>query len=112
MVRNDIGSITRRLGLKGALIRWGEKWRTSEIKALQRDVTTLNKKHFHLNVEEMRDDKALNDDILEMLKIHGPILWPKPNAKKEDDRSWLFYANDANAPEYTTNFVYNVHRAM
>jgi len=112
MGRNDIGAITRRLGLKGALVRWGEKWRTSEIKAFQSDISTLNKKHFHLNVEDMRDDKTLNDDILELLKIHGPLLWPKPDAKKGDDRSWLFHANDPDAPGYTTDFFYNVHRAM
>lgn len=113
MSRSTTLNITKRLGLRGLIKNGGEKWKTDKIKAFQRDIFGLNNQFYRLaNANEMRRDTKMNQCILALLHLHGPILWPDPDPSKENDRVWLYKAPCNDAPDYTIDLIFSLHKDM
>ena len=86
------------------------KCKTEEIRHLERDITSLNQRFMHLSTIQMKTDVTLENTIKDLLTHYGPRLWPPLDPSKPEDRVWLFKASSHDAPEYTIDLVYTLHR--
>ncbi|CAD0088859.1 unnamed protein product [Aureobasidium vineae] len=101
-----VGDILKRLGLRGAIIRYGEQWKTQEIKDLEDDIRAFYQKYEPYLKREEEYPVEFNTDINDILERHGPGLWPD-GPRSEDTTLWLFPAGDI--PEYLEDIYYSRH---
>ncbi|CAD0109216.1 unnamed protein product [Aureobasidium uvarum] len=101
-----VGDILKRLGLRGAIIRYGEQWKTQEIKDLEEDIRAFYQKYEPYLKREEEYPVEFNTDINDILEKHGPGLWPD-GPRSEDTTLWLFPAGDIS--EYLEDIYYSRH---
>ncbi|KAG9645808.1 hypothetical protein KCU64_g10777, partial [Aureobasidium melanogenum] len=95
-----------RLGLRGAIIRYGEQWKTQEVKDLEDDIRAFYQKYEPYLKREEEYPFEFNTDINDILERHGPVLWPN-GPRSEDTTLWLFPAGEI--PEYLEDIYYSRH---
>ncbi|KAI4721684.1 hypothetical protein E4T48_01988 [Aureobasidium sp. EXF-10727] len=101
-----VGDILKRLGLRGAIIRYGEQWKTQEIKDLEDDIRAFYQKYEPYLKREEEYPAEFNTDINDILERHGPGLWPD-GPRSEDTTLWLFPTGEIN--EYLEDVYYSRH---
>ncbi|KAG9683268.1 hypothetical protein KCU95_g13804, partial [Aureobasidium melanogenum] len=101
-----VGDILKRLGLRGAIIRYGEQWKTQEVKDLEDDIRAFYQKYEPYLKREEEYPFEFNTDINDILEKHGPVLWPD-GPRSEDTTLWLFPAGEIS--EYLEDIYYSRH---
>ncbi|KAH0370714.1 hypothetical protein KCU65_g2311, partial [Aureobasidium melanogenum] len=101
-----VGDLLKRLGLRGAIIRYGEQWKTQEVKDLEDDIRAFYQKYEPYLKREEEYPLEFNTDIDDILERHGPILWPD-GPRSEETTLWLFPAGEI--PEYFEDIYYSRH---
>ncbi|KAI4759810.1 hypothetical protein E4T51_07176 [Aureobasidium sp. EXF-12344] len=101
-----VGDILKRFGLRGAIIRYGEQWKTQEVKDLEDDIRAFYQKYEPYLKREEEYPFEFNTDINDILERHGPVLWPD-GPRSEDTTLWLFPAGEI--PEYLEDIYYSRH---
>ncbi|KAG9764684.1 hypothetical protein KCU73_g852, partial [Aureobasidium melanogenum] len=106
-ITTDLGDLQRRLGLRGAILRGGEPWRTVEIRHFMHDVKAFYQGYEQYLCRKEPYPDTFDTDIDTMLDAHGPVLWPG-GPRDQTRQPWLFLANDH--PAYQHDLYYSLHR--
>ena len=69
-----VGDILKRLGLRGAIIRYGEPWKTQETKDLEDDIRAFYQKYEPYLKRDEEYPFEFNTDLNDVLQKHGPRL--------------------------------------
>jgi hypothetical protein len=101
-----VGDILKRLGLRGAIIRYGEPWKTQETKDLEDDIRAFYQKYEPYLKREEEYPFEFNTDLNDVLQKHGPRLWPD-GPRSEDTTRWLFPAGEIS--EYPEDIYFTRH---
>ncbi|KAH0294049.1 hypothetical protein M436DRAFT_81901 [Aureobasidium namibiae CBS 147.97] len=101
-----VGDILKRLGLRGAIIRYGEQWKTQEIKDLEEDIRAFYQKYEPYLKREEDYPFEFNTDLNDVLQRHGPRLWPD-GLHNEGSTFWLFPAGEID--EYPEDICFSRH---
>ncbi|KAI4745564.1 hypothetical protein E4T50_04049 [Aureobasidium sp. EXF-12298] len=101
-----VGDILKRLGLRGAIIRYGEPWKTQETKDLEDDIRAFYQKYEPYLKREEEYPFEFNTDLNDVLQKHGPRLWPD-GPRSEDATRWLFPAGEI--AEYPEDVYFTRH---
>lgn len=101
-----VGDILKRLGLRGAIIRYGEQWKTQEIKDLEEDIRAFYQKYEPYLKREEEYPFEFNTDLNDVLQKHGPQLWPD-GPHNQDTTLWLFTAGEID--EYPEDIYFSRH---
>lgn len=104
---STVGDLQRRLGLRGAILRGGEPWRTVEIRHFMHDVKAFYQGYEQYLCRKEPYPDTFDTDIDTMLDAHGPVLWPG-GPRDQTRQPWLFLANDH--PAYQHDLYYSLHR--
>ncbi|THW17891.1 hypothetical protein D6D23_07911 [Aureobasidium pullulans] len=102
-----IGDIQKRLGLKGAIIRGGEPWKTDEIKDLEKDIRDFYQKYEPYLKREEEYPAEFDDEIIAVLKTHAKKVWPDTLIRSEATTKWLYVAGEI--PEYLEDLYHDRH---
>ncbi|CAD0056832.1 unnamed protein product [Aureobasidium pullulans] len=94
-----IGDIQKRLGLKGAIIRGGEPWKTDEIKDLEKDIRDFYQKYEPYLKREEEYPAEFDDEII--------AVWPDTLIRSEATTKWLYVAGEI--PEYLEDLYHDRH---
>jgi hypothetical protein len=101
-----VGDILKRLGLRGAIIRYGEPWRTQETKDLEDDIRAFYRKYEPYLKRAEDYPVEFNTDLDNVLQRHGPHLWPD-GPHNQDTTLWLFPVGEI--PEYHEDLYFSRH---
>lgn len=109
-----VGDLQKRLGLRGAIIRFGERWKTDEIKNLENDTRVFYQKYEPFKAAGTPYPPEFEPEIEAILQHHGPLVWPDGPRSTETEETdgqetspcpWLFPAQSI--PEYPEDIYFS-----